>query len=194
MSTYREIWEKQGAQILISGDSLSYNRYSYDPDARGEACQCGAGMGSWSFALRDRLMTLDPAFVYGDEIEFTDMDGNRFSYLVADMEILQPHQTEDLVGPYALHDFFLYYILRYGFEPEKIYFLAKKAFNEDFDGETILKWLRTFYRRFFTQQFKRSCMPDGVKIGSVGISPSTDLMMPSDACANIWLKKLENIK
>ena len=103
-------------------------------------------------------------------------------------------QTEDIVGPYALHDFFLYYILRYGFEPEKIYFLAKKAFNEDFDGETILKWLRTFYRRFFTQQFKRSCMPDGVKIGSAGISPSTDLRMPSDASANIWLKKLDNLK
>ena len=103
-------------------------------------------------------------------------------------------QTEDIVGPYALHDFFLYYILRYGFEPEKIYFLAKKAFREDFDGETILKWLRTFYRRFFTQQFKRSCTPDGIKIGSVGISPSSDLKMPSDACANIWLKSLENIK
>ncbi len=103
-------------------------------------------------------------------------------------------QTEDIVGPYALHDFFLYYILRYGFEPEKIYFLAKKAFKDDFDAETIYKWLKTFYRRFFTQQFKRSCMPDGIKIGSVGISPATDWRMPSDACANIWLKKLENIK
>lgn len=106
-------------------------------------------------------------------------------------EIVQ--QTESIVGPYALHDFFLYNILRYGFEPEKIYFLAKKAFKDDFDSETILKWLKTFYRRFFTQQFKRSCMPDGVKIGSVGISPSTDLKMPSDACANIWLKKLETL-
>ena len=103
-------------------------------------------------------------------------------------------QTESIVGPYALHDFFLYNILRYGFEPDKIYHLAKKAFNDDFDGETILKWLRIFYRRFFTQQFKRSCMPDGVKVGSVGISPSTDLKMPSDACANIWLKKLDNLR
>ena len=102
-------------------------------------------------------------------------------------------QTESIVGPYALHDFFLYNILRYGFEPDKIYHLAKKAFNDDFDGETILKWLRIFYRRFFTQQFKRSCMPDGVKVGSVGISPSTDLKMPSDASANIWLKKLDNL-
>ena len=103
-------------------------------------------------------------------------------------------QTEDIVGPYALHDFFLYNILRYGFEPEKIYFLAKKAFKDDFDAETILKWFKTFYRRFFSQQFKRSCMPDGVKIGSVGISSSTDLRMPSDACANIWLKQLEKLK
>lgn len=103
-------------------------------------------------------------------------------------------QTEDIVGPYALHDFFLYNILRYAFEPEKVYFLAKKAFKNDFDSETVLKWLKTFYRRFFSQQFKRSCMPDGIKIGSVGISPSTDLKMPSDACASIWLKQLDNFK
>lgn len=103
-------------------------------------------------------------------------------------------QTEDIVGPYALHDFFLYNILRYGLEPEKVYFLAKKAFKNDFDSETVLKWLKTFYRRFFSQQFKRSCMPDGIKIGSVGISPSTDLKMPSDACASIWLKQLDIFK
>lgn len=102
-------------------------------------------------------------------------------------------QTEDIVGPYALHDFFLYNIIRFGFEPDKIYFLAKKAFKDDFNSETILKWLKTFYRRFFSQQFKRSCMPDGVKIGSVGISPSTYLRMPSDASANLWLKKLDNM-
>ncbi len=103
-------------------------------------------------------------------------------------------QTESIVGPYALHDFFLYNVIRYGFDPDKIYFLAKKAFKNDFDDETILKWLKTFYRRFFSQQFKRSCMPDGIKIGSVGISPSSDLKMPSDACADIWLKKLDNLK
>ncbi len=102
-------------------------------------------------------------------------------------------QTESIVGPYALHDFFLYNILRYGFEPDKIYFLAKKAFANDFDGGTILKWLRTFYRRFFTQQFKRNCVPDSVKIGSVGLSPVTDWKMASDANASIWLKKLDEI-
>lgn len=103
-------------------------------------------------------------------------------------------QTESIVGPYALHDFFLYYVLRFGFEPEKIYFLAKKAFSDDFDGKTILKWLKTFYKRFFTQQFKRSCMPDGVKIGSVALSPRGDLRMPSDSSAALWLKQLDEIK
>ncbi|MCM1543904.1 MAG: NAD(+) synthase [Ruminococcus sp.] len=102
-------------------------------------------------------------------------------------------QTEELVGPYALHDFFLYYVLRFGFEPEKIFFLAKKAFNGSFDNETILKWLKSFYRRFFSQQFKRSCLPDGVKVGSVCLSPRGDWRMPSDACAAIWLNKVENL-
>ena len=102
--------------------------------------------------------------------------------------------TEDIIGPYALHDFFLYYMLRYGFEPKKIYALAKRAFKNDFDNETILKWLKTFYRRFFTQQFKRSCMPDGVKVGSICLSPRGDWRMPSDASANIWLKQIEELK
>lgn len=101
--------------------------------------------------------------------------------------------TEDIVGPYALHDFFLYYILRFGFEPEKIYHLAKMAFKDDFDSETILKWLKNFYKRFFSQQFKRSCLPDGVKIGSVCLSPRGDWRMPSDASAAIWLKEAENL-
>ncbi len=103
-------------------------------------------------------------------------------------------QTESIVGPYALHDFFLYYIVRYGFEPDKIYALAKKAFADDFDSETIMKWLRTFYRRFFTQQFKRSCVPDGVKLGSVGLSPKSDFRMPSDAAVTMWMKKLDEIE
>ena len=89
--------------------------------------------------------------------------------------------TEDIVGPYALHDFFLYYIVRYGFEPKKILFLAEKAFQGEYSKEIIVKWLKTFYRRFFTQQFKRDCLPDGVKIGSIGLSPRTDWHMPSDA-------------
>ena len=101
--------------------------------------------------------------------------------------------TEDIVGPYALHDFFLYYVLRFGFEPEKIYHLAKIAFKDDFDSATILKWLKNFYKRFFSQQFKRSCLPDGVKIGSVCLSPRGDWRMPSDASAALWLKEAENL-
>ena len=102
-------------------------------------------------------------------------------------------QTEDLVGPYALHDFFLYYVLRFGFTPEKIYTLACRAFKDDFNAETIKKWLKNFYRRFFTQQFKRSCMPDGVKVGSVGLSPRGDWRMPSDASGRIWLDEVEKL-
>lgn len=102
-------------------------------------------------------------------------------------------QTEDLVGPYALHDFFLYYAIRYGYEPRKVYELCCMAFEEDFDKATILKWLKNFYRRFWTQQFKRNCSPDGVKIGSVGLSPRGDWAMPSDAQSAAWLKACEEL-
>lgn len=102
-------------------------------------------------------------------------------------------ETESIVGPYALHDFFLYNMLRYGFEPKKIYYMAKNAFKEDFDEETILKWLKTFYKRFFSQQFKRSCLPDGMKIGSICLSPRGDWRMPSDASAGLWLRQLEEM-
>lgn len=103
-------------------------------------------------------------------------------------------KTEDLVGPYELHDFFLYYMLRCGFAPSKVYRVAKQAFNGVYDEETILKWLKTFYRRFFTQQFKRSCLPDGPKVGAVALSPRGDLRMPSDAVSKLWLDELEALK
>ncbi len=102
-------------------------------------------------------------------------------------------KTEDLVGPYELHDFFLYYMLRCGFEPAKIYRIAKISFADKYAEDVILKWLKTFYRRFFAQQFKRSCLPDGPKVGSVALSPRGDLRMPSDAVAAIWLKQLEEL-
>jgi len=101
--------------------------------------------------------------------------------------------TENLLGPYELHDFFLFYTLRYGFRPTKIYFLAQHAFNNTYDKSTILKVMKIFYRRFFSQQFKRSCMPDGPKVGSVGLSPRGDWRMPSDACADLWLKEIDDI-
>lgn len=102
-------------------------------------------------------------------------------------------KTEDIVGPYELHDFFLYYILRFGCTPKKIFRLANYAFAGTYDTETIQKWLKTFYRRFFSQQFKRSCLPDGPKVGTVAVSPRGDLRMPSDASARIWMEELEHL-
>ena len=115
-------------------------------------------------------------------------------------ELLPPEEgkisqkTEDLVGPYELHDFFLYYVLRFGYQPGKIYRMAKRAFAGEYDEETILKWLRTFYRRFFSQQFKRSCLPDGPKVGSAAVSPRGDLRMPSDASGRLWLSEVEELE
>ena len=102
-------------------------------------------------------------------------------------------KTEDLVGPYELHDFFLYYLLRWGFRPAKIYLLARQAFGQKYDDATIRKWLKTFCRRFFSQQFKRSCMPDGPKVGSCSLSPRGDWRMPSDASSDLWLKECDEL-
>ena len=114
-------------------------------------------------------------------------------------ELLPPKEgeiaqrTEDLVGPYELHDFFLYYAVRWGFSPRKVFRLALYALEEDHDRETILKWLKNFYRRFFTQQFKRSCIPDGPKVGSLALSPRGDWRMPSDAAYALWMQELEEL-
>jgi NAD+ synthase (glutamine-hydrolysing) len=115
-------------------------------------------------------------------------------------ELLPPKEgeiaqkTEDLVGPYELHDFFLYYAVRWGFSPKKVFRLAEYALGGDYGRETILKWLKNFYRRFFAQQFKRSCLPDGPKVGSVTLSPRGDWRMPSDAAATLWMAELETIQ
>ena len=111
----------------------------------------------------------------------------------ADSEGNIAQMTEDLVGPYELHDFFLYNMLRHGFGPVKIYFLARKAFAGDYDNATIKKWLTTFSRRFFNQQFKRSCLPDGPKVGNVSLSPRGDWRMPSDASCALWLKQCDEL-
>jgi len=108
-------------------------------------------------------------------------------------------KTEDLVGPYELHDFFLYYFLRHGFSPRKIFALAQKAFGPGdgsasvYDDATIAHWLKTFCRRFFAQQFKRSCLPDGPKVGSVSLSPRGDWRMPSDAVSTLWMEEAESL-
>ena len=103
-------------------------------------------------------------------------------------------QTEKLVGPYELHDFYLYYVLRFGFSPTKIYHLARTAFDGKYEPEVLLAWLKNFYRRFFAQQFKRSCLPDGPKVGSVTLSPRGDWRMPSDACNTLWMAELEKLE
>ena len=115
-------------------------------------------------------------------------------------ELLPPKEgeiaqrTEDLVGPYELHDFFLYYAIRWGFSPRKVFRLALAALEEDYGRETILKWLKNFYRRFFAQQFKRSCLPDGPKVGTLALSPRGDWRMPSDAVNTLWMKELEDLE
>ncbi|MDD2970074.1 MAG: NAD(+) synthase [Lachnospiraceae bacterium] len=138
---------------------------------------------------------------------FADTYGNKeLTEILADVldtpvspELLPPSDgtisqiTEDLVGPYELHDFFLYYMLRFGYEPDKIYRIAVQTFSGIYDQAELLKWLKVFYRRFFTQQFKRSCLPDGPKVGSVAVSPRGDLRMPSDACMTLWMEKLEEL-
>ena len=138
---------------------------------------------------------------------YTDTCGNNnLAEVLADVldtpvspELLPPvdgvisQKTEDIVGPYELHDFYMYYVLRFGYAPSKIYRIARLAFAGVYDDATVLKWLKTFYRRFFTQQFKRSCLPDGPKVGSVAVSPRGDLRMPSDACMNLWIRELENL-
>lgn len=103
-------------------------------------------------------------------------------------------KTEDLVGPYELHDFFLYYIMRFGFAPKKLYRMAEKTFAGVYDTETIYKWLRTFFWRFFAQHFKRTCLPDGPKVGSVAVSPRGDLRMPTDASVHLWMQELDELK
>ena len=136
-----------------------------------------------------------------------DKEGNRLARVLRDIldtpvspELLPPkdgeiaQRTEDLVGPYELHDFFLYYVIRRGFSPRKVFRLALCALEDSYDRETILKWLNNFYRRFFSQQFKRSCLPDGPKVGSLTLSPRGDWQMPSDAVSALWLAELEGLQ
>ena len=128
-------------------------------------------------ALRDVLDTpVSPELLPADE------DGN----------IAQ--KTEDLVGPYELHDFYLYYFCRFGFSPEKLFRIAKYALGNTYSDAVLIKWLETFIKRFFSQQFKRSCLPDGPKVGSVSLSPRGDWKMPSDASSAAWLAEIEAIK
>lgn len=113
--------------------------------------------------------------------------------LLPSIDGLTSQITEDIVGPYELHDFFIFYMIRYGFEPAKIYRMAKEAFKGRFDDATILKWQKQLYKRFFANQFKRSCLPDGPKTGSVALSPRGDWRMPSDIRGTAWMAQLEEL-
>ena len=97
------------------------------------------------------------------------------------------------MGPYQLHDFFLYYVVRFGFTPTKIYYLAQQAFGQQYDKDTLKHWLQHFYHRFFSQQFNRSCLPDGPKVGTISLSPRSDWRMPTDASVRLWLEELEKL-
>lgn len=139
---------------------------------------------------------------YAEECEDPELKGLLFDILDTPVspELLPPkdgeivQKTEETVGPYELHDFYLYYVLRFGYEPSKIYRLAKYAFGGIYEDEIILKWLKKFYWRFFSQQFKRSCLPDGPKTGTVSLSPRGDWRMPSDACVTLWQKDLDALE
>jgi NAD+ synthase (glutamine-hydrolysing) len=111
--------------------------------------------------------------------------------LPPDADGRRSQKTEDAIGPYVLHDFFLYYTMRFGMRPEKLLTIASRTFEGDYDSETVKGWLTVFYKRFFSQQFKRSCMPDGPKVGTVSLSPRGDWRMPSDASAKAWLARVE---
>ena len=141
-----------------------------------------------------RYIAQQPAFA-GQRDTLTDIIDTPISpeLTPADSQGNIKQKTEDLVGPYELHDFFLYYFIRFGFRPAKIFFLAQQAFGDSYDHDTIKKWLTTFCRRFFNQQFKRSCLPDGPKVGSISLSPRGDWRMPSDASSSLWLKECEEL-
>lgn len=148
----------------------------------------------------------DCCCISNDADDINKANGDKLKEVLLDVldtpvspELLPPvdgviaQKTEDLVGPYELHDFFLYYMFRYGFSPSKIYRLAKRTFAGEYDDETIMKWLKKFYYRFFSQQFKRSCLPDGPKVGTVGVSPRGDLRMPSDASVSAWMAEIDGL-
>ena len=159
----------EGRGVVTSSAETTGNKGIYAPPYRE-----GTGEGLFSLLLDILDTPISP------ELTPADAEGN----------IQQ--KTEDLVGPYELHDFFLYYILRWGFRPQKIFLLAQHAFRDKYDDDTIGHWLQTFCRRFFSQQFKRSCMPDGPKVGSVSLSPRGDWRMPSDAMSTLWMNDIEN--
>ena len=191
-----DLANRQNGLVVGTGDmsELALGWATYNGD---QMSMYGVNAGipkTWVRHLVNRIAETEPdkkSKAVLEDILFTPVSPE---LLPVDSEGQPTQLTEDLVGPYELHDFFLYYTLRYGFTPTKIYFLAQQAFRNNYDHSTILKWMEIFFRRFFSQQFKRSCMPDGPKVGSVNLSPRGDWRMPSDACVNLWLKEIEELK
>ncbi len=189
-----DIANKEGGMVIGTGDLSEL--------ALGWATYNGDHMSMYAVnASVPKTLVRHLVRYYADTCKDDDLNGVLLDILDTPVspELLPPEdgkisqKTEDLVGPYELHDFFLYYMLRQGFAPKKIYRLAQIAFGGRYEDKVILKWLKTFYRRFFSQQFKRSCLPDGPKVGSVAVSPRGDLRMPSDACAKLWLDELDGV-
>lgn len=191
-----DVANKIGAIVLGTGDlsEIALGWCTYNAD---HMSMCGVNSGVPKTLVRWVIQTAaeNEAFSSSRECLQSILDTPISPELLPPDEkgnILQ--QTEDVVGPYALHDFFLYYAIRFGYPPKKVFDLCCIAFKDDFSCETILKWLKNFYRRFWTQQFKRNCMPDGVKIGSIALSPRGDWRMPSDAQYKAWMDECDCIK
>lgn len=191
-----DVANKIGAIVLGTGDlsEIALGWCTYNAD---HMSMYGVNSGVPKTLVRWVIQTAaeNEAFSYSRECLQSILDTPISPELLPPDEkgnILQ--QTEDVVGPYALHDFFLYYAIRFGYPPKKVFELCCIAFQDDFSCETILKWLKNFYRRFWTQQFKRNCMPDGVKIGSIALSPRGDWRMPSDAQYKAWMDECDCIK
>ncbi len=188
-----DLANRENAIVLGTGDlsEIALGWCTYNAD---HMSMYGVNSGVPKTLVRWVIQTAaeDPAFAASRDCLLDILDTPISPELLPPDEkgnILQ--QTEDVVGPYALHDFFLYYAIRFGYAPKKVYELCCLAFREDFDRATILRWMKNFYRRFWNQQFKRNCMPDGVKIGSIALSPRGDWRMPSDAEARAWLDACE---
>ncbi len=190
-----DVANQVGGMVIGTGDlsELALGWCTYNGDHMSMYCVNG-GVPKTLVQYLVRYVASLPAFASQHDTLLDVVDTPISPELTpADAEGNIQQKTEDLVGPYELHDFFLYYLMRFGFRPKKIFMLAQHAFAARYDDDTIKKWLQTFCRRFFNQQFKRSCLPDGPKVGSVSISPRGDWRMPSDAASTLWLKECEEI-
>ncbi|MBR2236139.1 MAG: NAD(+) synthase [Prevotella sp.] len=190
-----DVANQVGGMVIGTGDlsELALGWCTYNGDHMSMYCVNG-GVPKTLVQYLVRYVASLPAFASQHDTLLDVVDTPISPELTpADAEGNIQQKTEDLVGPYELHDFFLYYLMRFGFRPKKIFMLAQHAFADRYDDDTIKKWLQTFCRRFFNQQFKRSCLPDGPKVGSVSLSPRGDWRMPSDAASTLWLKECEEI-